>query len=133
MRWRQHDAVLIPAEDGGYVLIGLALPIAELFEGVDWGSPAVMRQTRDRLAAANVTSVELPALWDVDRPRTMRACGAKGSSTKCSREGASARARARASAAVALAVAADASAPSPSRRYRRASFRRRGGRCTSPR
>ena len=64
----QHDAVLIPAEDGGYVLIGLALPIAQLFEGVDWGSAAVMRQTRDRLAAANVTSVELPALWDVDRP-----------------------------------------------------------------
>ncbi len=64
----QHDAVLIPAEDGGYVLLGLARPIAQLFEGVDWGSPAVMRQTRDRLAAANVTSVELPALWDVDRP-----------------------------------------------------------------
>ena len=64
----QHDAVLIPAEDGGYVLIGLALPIADLFEGVDWGSSAVMRQTRDRLAAVKVTSVELPALWDVDRP-----------------------------------------------------------------
>ena len=64
----QHDAVLVPAEDGGYVLIGLALSIPALFAGVDWGSSAVMRQTRERLAAAKVTCVELPALWDVDRP-----------------------------------------------------------------
>jgi hypothetical protein len=62
------DAVLIPAEDGGYVLLGLARPIPEIFEGVAWGSAAVMAQTRERLAAARADWMELPALWDVDRP-----------------------------------------------------------------
>jgi hypothetical protein len=62
------DAVLIPAEDGGYVLVGLARPIPALFEGVDWGSAAVMAQTRAKLVAAKVEWRQLPALWDVDRP-----------------------------------------------------------------
>ena len=62
-----HDAVIIPAEDGGYVLIGLAAPLAGLFESVAWGSSAVMGQTRERLARAGARHVELPALWDVDR------------------------------------------------------------------
>jgi len=62
------DAVLIPAEDGGYVLVGLAHPIPAMFEGVAWGSSAVMAQTREKLAAAKVDWREMPALWDVDRP-----------------------------------------------------------------
>lgn len=63
-----HDAVFVPAEDGGYVLVGLARPVPGLFEGVGWGTPAVMAQTRARLAAARARWHELPALWDVDRP-----------------------------------------------------------------
>jgi rSAM/selenodomain-associated transferase 1 len=35
-----HDAVVIPAEDGGYVLIGMKTPAPEAFAGVDWGSAA---------------------------------------------------------------------------------------------
>ena len=62
------DAVLIPAEDGGYVLLGLARPIPGLFEGVAWGTAAVMAQSRERLAAARADWIELAALWDVDRP-----------------------------------------------------------------
>ena len=63
-----HDAVLIPAEDGGYVLIGLARPVEGLFEGIAWGSDAVLAQTRDRLRRAAARVLELPTLWDVDRP-----------------------------------------------------------------
>jgi len=63
-----RDAVLIPAEDGGYVLLGLARPIPQIFAGVAWGTAAVMAQTRERLAAAGATWTELAALWDVDRP-----------------------------------------------------------------
>jgi hypothetical protein len=62
-----HDAVLIPAEDGGYVLVGLTRPHASLFEGVAWGTAAVMEATRARLAAAGLRWAALPALWDVDR------------------------------------------------------------------
>jgi rSAM/selenodomain-associated transferase 2/rSAM/selenodomain-associated transferase 1 len=60
-----HDAVLIPAEDGGYVAIGLARPVAA-FDGIAWGTPEVAAMTRTRLAAANIRWCELPALWDVD-------------------------------------------------------------------
>ena len=63
-----HDAAIAPAEDGGYVLIAMARPVAALFDGVDWGSAAVMGQTRARLAEARVRWKELAMLWDVDRP-----------------------------------------------------------------
>ena len=42
-----HDAVFIPAEDGGYVLVGLRCPQPRLFENIDWGSASVMAQTRE--------------------------------------------------------------------------------------
>ena len=65
---RRHDAVIAPAEDGGYVLVGLSRPCAPLFDGVDWGTGAVMAQTRERLALSRQPWLELPTLWDVDRP-----------------------------------------------------------------
>lgn len=65
---QQHDAVLIPAEDGGYVLMGLSRPIPEVFERVDWSTGRVLAQTHDRLRSAGATWRDLPALWDVDEP-----------------------------------------------------------------
>jgi uncharacterized protein len=65
---RAQDVVLVPAEDGGYVLIALSKPVPGLFDGVAWGGDEVMEQTRARLAKAGAQWVELPALWDVDRP-----------------------------------------------------------------
>jgi rSAM/selenodomain-associated transferase 2/rSAM/selenodomain-associated transferase 1 len=62
---RGHDAVLIPADDGGYVGIGLArrLPV---FDDVAWSTKTVAATTRRRLAATGVRWRELPTLWDVD-------------------------------------------------------------------
>ena len=40
-----YDMVLGPAADGGYWLIGLRRPCPALFEGVDWGTDKVLRQT----------------------------------------------------------------------------------------
>ena len=65
------DAVLAPAEDGGYPLIGLARVSSSLFEGVDWSTAAVMTQTRDRLSALGWRWRELRILWDVDRPEDL--------------------------------------------------------------
>jgi rSAM/selenodomain-associated transferase 2/rSAM/selenodomain-associated transferase 1 len=62
------DAVLIPAEDGGYVLIGLRAPVPGVFSHVEWSTPQVLAQTRERLRAAGATWVELATLWDVDEP-----------------------------------------------------------------
>jgi rSAM/selenodomain-associated transferase 2/rSAM/selenodomain-associated transferase 1 len=61
----RHDAVIGPADDGGYVLIGLARDI-DVFRGVPWSTPDVMTATRARLAAARASHAELPPLWDVD-------------------------------------------------------------------
>jgi hypothetical protein len=63
-----EDAVLAPAEDGGYVLIGLARPERSLFERIAWGGPTVLAETRARLAAAGLRWREIATLWDVDRP-----------------------------------------------------------------
>ena len=63
-----HDAVLIPAEDGGYVLIGLRRSLPQVFEGITWSTPQVMMHTRERLLAAGASWQELPTLWDVDEP-----------------------------------------------------------------
>jgi uncharacterized protein len=62
------DAVLTPAEDGGYVLVGLSRVSPQVFEGIAWGGPGVMRETRLRLATLGWLWHELPELWDVDRP-----------------------------------------------------------------
>ena len=62
------DAVLSPAEDGGYPLIGLRRVSRRLFEGVSWGSDRVLEQTRRRLARLGWRWKELRTLWDVDRP-----------------------------------------------------------------
>ena len=63
-----QDAVFIPAQDGGYVLVGLSRVVPGLFEDIDWGSARVMQQTRQRLRSAAALWQELPPLWDVDLP-----------------------------------------------------------------
>lgn len=60
------EAVLAPARDGGYVLLGLRQPREELFRGVPWGEPGVLAATRERAAEAGIPLVELPDWYDVD-------------------------------------------------------------------
>lgn len=65
---RGCDAVLTPAEDGGYPLIGLARNSPSLFDGVAWSTSKVMAQTRARLTRLGWRWRELRTLWDIDRP-----------------------------------------------------------------
>lgn len=67
-----HDAVLIPAEDGGYALIGLTRCDDSLFTDIAWGSDTVLAATRARLKALKWRWHELETLWDVDRPEDYR-------------------------------------------------------------
>jgi uncharacterized protein len=62
------DAVVIPAEDGGYALIGMRTPQPAVFAGVPWGTENVMAETRRRLRAARLVWREPARLWDVDEP-----------------------------------------------------------------
>jgi rSAM/selenodomain-associated transferase 1 len=73
-----HDVVVIPAEDGGYVLIGSREPQPNLLTGVTWSTDEVMAQTRRRLATHGLTWRELPSLWDVDRPEDLTRLRAAG-------------------------------------------------------
>ncbi len=62
------DAVVIPAQDGGYVLIGMRRPHAALFSKMDWSTPGVMDKTRRRLRQLRLTWQEPVTLWDIDVP-----------------------------------------------------------------
>jgi rSAM/selenodomain-associated transferase 1 len=63
-----HDAVLGPAEDGGYYLLGLRVAGGSLFEGIAWGRGEVCGETRLRIARLNWRWHELARRRDVDRP-----------------------------------------------------------------
>jgi rSAM/selenodomain-associated transferase 1 len=75
----------IPAEDGGYVLVGASADgdpqacdgmLLQAFRAIDWGTPQVMAQTRHRLLEIGcqfgLDWQELPVLWDVDTPDDYR-------------------------------------------------------------
>ena len=67
-----HDAVLGPALDGGYTLIGLRRPTAELFDSMVWSTPWVLDQTRRRLERARLSHALLQPLADIDEPGDLR-------------------------------------------------------------
>lgn len=62
------DAVLAPAADGGYALIGLRRISPRLFEAVAWGGPDVYLRTAERLGALGWRWRALRTVRDVDRP-----------------------------------------------------------------
>lgn len=62
-----NDVVLGPAEDGGYVLIGMQRVDQTLFDGISWGTDQVLKQTRAALRRLGWSWSELKPLWDVDR------------------------------------------------------------------
>lgn len=62
------DAVLGPAQDGGYVLLGLNGHHTALFEGHAWGGEDVAQTTREAMTRIGWQWRELAPLWDLDRP-----------------------------------------------------------------
>jgi uncharacterized protein len=62
------DAVFLPAEDGGYALVGLARPQPALFANMVWSVDTVMEETRRRMRALGLRWREPATVWDVDRP-----------------------------------------------------------------
>ncbi len=64
----RRDAVIVPAHDGGYVLLGLRAFAPGVFERVPWGTRGVLRVTRSRLRRAGLRWRELPWRHDIDRP-----------------------------------------------------------------
>ena len=73
-----HDVVLGPSDDGGYVLIGASRVVEGMLDNVAWGTPDVLAQTCERLDAAGLSYCLLEPRWDVDEPedwaRFLRLC-----------------------------------------------------------
>ena len=63
-----HDAVIHPAEDGGYALLGLARFDPSPFEGIGWSGPDVARETIGRIRALGWRLHISETLRDVDEP-----------------------------------------------------------------
>ncbi len=61
-----NDVVIIPAEDGGYVLIGTRTPQPAIFADIAWGTNTVLADTRTRVIEQRLMLTEQPPLWDVD-------------------------------------------------------------------
>jgi len=68
---RSHPAVIGPATDGGYYLLGLCEPTAFLFDAMPWGTDAVFAITTRRLARHGITPALLEPLSDLDRPEDL--------------------------------------------------------------
>jgi len=62
----QNDAVLGPALDGGYYLLGLKKLIPEIFEEIDWSTDQVLNQTQTKLKKLNYKVRTIETLSDID-------------------------------------------------------------------
>ena len=69
------DAVIGPAEDGGYYLIGVRRSDPAAFANIEWGSEGVLVATREKFHALGWQWRELTTRRDVDRPEDLTALG----------------------------------------------------------
>jgi len=61
-----HKAVIGPAKDGGYYLIGLRSPQPALFESIPWSTRDVLNTTLARLDASGTNYAMLEVFSDID-------------------------------------------------------------------
>ena len=61
-----HDAVIGPAHDGGYYLLGLTRMSQELFENKPWSTNLVLSETINDFNKQKLAYHSLPVLSDVD-------------------------------------------------------------------
>lgn len=66
------DATLVPAFDGGYVLLGLKRFHRSLFEGIAWSTDSVAKETVQRLKQLEWSVQTLPMLHDIDEPADLK-------------------------------------------------------------
>ena len=58
--------VLGAARDGGYYLLGLKMPHAQLFRNIAWSTSSVAEETRQRAREIGLELIELDIWYDVD-------------------------------------------------------------------
>jgi len=73
-----YDAAIIPAEDGGYVLLGLRKFSSDLFKNIEWGGNQVFEKTRMHLENLGWNWYQHETFWDVDRPNDLERLKSSG-------------------------------------------------------
>lgn len=68
----QHDAVMVPATDGGYVLLGFRQVNDSLFSDIVWSTASVAAVTKQRMAALGWTLALFDPLHDIDEPKDLK-------------------------------------------------------------
>tara|TARA_A100001518_G_C1226396_1_gene75961 strand:+ start:429 stop:1061 length:633 start_codon:yes stop_codon:yes gene_type:complete len=76
-----HDLVMLPAEDGGYALIGGHRLSRRLFTGMVWGRSDVATQTLLRAKELALRVACSDTVWDVDMPQDLERWRALHAST----------------------------------------------------
>lgn len=66
-----REIVLVPAEDGGYVLLGAAVQHDDMLKHVPWGTEKVLASTLENFKHLNLDVALLGKCWDVDRPEDL--------------------------------------------------------------
>lgn len=61
-----YDAVIGPARDGGYYLLGLRAYDSRIFGKIDWSTGLVLSQTIERLNSLSLSYIFLEELIDID-------------------------------------------------------------------
>lgn len=72
---QNHDAVIHPARDGGYVALGLNKYDPSLFSGISWSTDAVAGETIERIEALGWSMTVGETLHDIDVPADLEAAG----------------------------------------------------------
>ena len=67
-----NDVVLVPAEDGGYVLLGATTHDEKLLANVPWGSEQVLSSTIANIESLGLKYSLFGKCWDVDRPEDLQ-------------------------------------------------------------
>lgn len=67
----ESDVVFGPARDGGYYLVGLRKPCAEIFEGIEWSTCNTLMQSVERASELGLRTGLMEVLSDIDTPEDL--------------------------------------------------------------
>lgn len=70
---KKNQAVIGPAEDGGYYLLGLSFPCEALFKNKSWSTEKVLKETIETMNYKKISFSLLPQLRDIDNEADLKA------------------------------------------------------------
>lgn len=65
----EFEAVLGPATDGGYYLLGLCRETAAVFQDIQWSTSRVFKETEKRMRESGLRHAVMRELWDIDEEK----------------------------------------------------------------